>query len=40
MSNIETIHVLSNPDTMRQIEESEKNIREGKTWEINSVDDF
>jgi hypothetical protein len=39
-SVFETIQILSNPVTMRQIEESEKDIREGNTWEINSVSDL
>ena len=41
MNNIfETIQILSNQDTMRQIRESEKDIRKGNVWEINSVSDL
>ena len=41
MNNIfETIQILSNSETMRQIQESEMNISEGETWEINSVRDL
>jgi hypothetical protein len=37
---IETIQILSNSETMKQIQESEKNIEEGDVWEINSVSDL
>ena len=39
-SHFETIQILSNPDTMRQIEASEKDIQNGEVWEINSVSDL
>jgi len=37
---IETIQIVSNPETMKQIIESEKNIKSGDIWEINSVSDL
>ena len=37
---IETIQILSNPETMKQIQESERNIGKGEIWEINSVRDL
>ena len=37
---VETLAVLSNPDTMKQINESEKDILEGNIKEINSVRDL
>lgn len=40
MSDIETIQILSNLSAMRQIQESEKDIRTGNVWEINSVSDL
>ena len=36
----ETINILSNPDTMQQIAESMKDIKEGRTKEISSVQDM
>jgi hypothetical protein len=37
---IETIEILSNPQTMNQIINSEKNINSEKTLEINSIANF
>lgn len=37
---IETFAILSNKDTMRQIEESEKDIAAGRVKRINSVSDL
>ena len=39
-SAIETIAILSNEDTMRQIVESEEDIKAGRFKEIESVDDL
>lgn len=39
-SILETFMILSNKGTMRQIEESEKNIKFGKVRKINSVLDI
>jgi PHD/YefM family antitoxin component YafN of YafNO toxin-antitoxin module len=39
-SVMETIAISSNQDTMNQIRESEKDIEEGRTHEINSVSDI
>ncbi len=39
-SMIETIAILSNKDTMRQIIASEKNIKSGKVKKIESVNDL
>jgi len=36
----ETIQILSNPETMRQIQNSERDISNGNVWEINSVSDL
>ncbi|MBI2110287.1 hypothetical protein HYT51_00725 [Candidatus Woesearchaeota archaeon] len=37
---IETIAILSNKDTMKQIIASEKNIKLGKVKKINSINDI
>ena len=39
-SMMETIMILSNNETMDQIEESEKDIRNGKIKKINSVNEI
>jgi hypothetical protein len=39
-SLIETIEILSDEDLMKQINESENDIREGKVFEIKSEDDL
>ena len=39
-SYLETIQILSNPDTMRQIKKSENDIWKGNVSEINSVSDL
>ena len=39
-SMIETIAILANKDTMRQIRTSEKNIKAGKIKKINSINDL
>jgi PHD/YefM family antitoxin component YafN of YafNO toxin-antitoxin module len=39
-SYIETLEILNDEDLMSQIRESEKNIKEGKIREINSVEDI
>ena len=39
-SMIETIAILSNKDTMKQIIDSEKNIKSGKVKKINSINDL
>ena len=36
----DTIEILSNPETMKQIAESDRDIKEGKVKEINSADDL
>ncbi len=36
----DTFEILSNPETMLRIQESEKAIREGKVREIHSVQDM
>jgi len=37
---IETIEILSNSDTMKQIVESERDFKAGRIREINSVEDI
>ncbi len=37
---METIEILSDKDLMKQINESENDIREGKVFEIKSEDDL
>jgi PHD/YefM family antitoxin component YafN of YafNO toxin-antitoxin module len=39
-SLMETIEILSDKDLMKQIKESENDIREGKVFEIKSEDDL
>ena len=39
-SALESVMVYSNEDTMRQIKESEKDIKSGKVKKINSVKDI
>ena len=39
-SLMETIEILSDKDLMKQIKESEDDIREGKIFEIKSEDDL
>ena len=39
-SALETISILSNEETMRQLEESESDIRAGKFKKIESVEDI
>ncbi len=39
-SLMETIEILSDKGLMKQIEESEKDIKEGKVFEIKSEDDL
>lgn len=39
-SLMETIEILSNKGLMKQIKESENDIREGKVFEIKSEDDL
>ncbi|MEK6926494.1 MAG: hypothetical protein AABW50_04415 [Nanoarchaeota archaeon] len=39
-SALKSIMIYSNEDTMRQIEESEKDIKSGKTKKINSIKDI
>ena len=34
---LETMAILSNPETMKQIEASEQDVREGRFTEINSI---
>jgi len=37
---VESIVVMSNEDTMRQVEDSEKDFREGNCFEVNGVGDL
>lgn len=37
---LETLEILRNPETMRQIRESEENIREGKIKPVRGVKDI
>lgn len=37
---LETLEIMANPETMKQIRESEKDIKEGKVKEIRSVQDM
>ena len=37
---IETLEIISNKDTMKQIRKSEQNIKSGKVKEINSIIDI
>lgn len=39
-SLIETVEILSNPDTMQQIEESQKDIENGDFETVDSADDL
>ena len=39
-SLIETVEILSNPDTMQQIEESQEEIEKGELEAIDSADDL
>ncbi len=34
---LETMAILSNPETMKQLEASEQDVREGRFTEINSI---
>ncbi len=36
----DTIQIMTNPDTMLRIQESEKAIKEGKVKQVNSVQDM
>ena len=40
MESIETLCILSNEDTMNQIESSENDIKKGKFKQITSVEDL
>ena len=39
-SIIETLEIMNNPDLMKGIERSKRDVKEGRTHELKSIDDL